>query len=91
MAYVTRATTWPNGTILFDESTKNLVARVYELLDSKDPSSGARLAAEVFSEDGLFAGGTGRFEGFHGRFCFPCAAMVSREKHGPETLKSELK
>lgn len=68
MAYVTSATTWPRGTIQLDESTKNLVARLYELLDSEDPSSGARLAAEVFSEHGIFAGGTGRFEGVHGTF-----------------------
>ncbi|KAL4801509.1 hypothetical protein BDV18DRAFT_164924 [Aspergillus unguis] len=62
MAYITENTQWMSDPI--SQETKDLIARFYQLADSKQSDAGHRLATEVFSEDALLSTPHGRFNGF---------------------------
>lgn len=64
MSYVTENTKWMSDRI--SKSTKDLVARFYELADSKGSDAGQLMATHVFSEDAILASPNGTFNGFTG-------------------------
>lgn len=64
MSYITENTKWMSDRI--GDSTKDLVARFYELADSKSPDAGQLMATDVFSEDAVLASPNGTFNGFEG-------------------------
>jgi hypothetical protein len=64
MSYVTQTTTWLSDDI--SHNVKNLIARFYELADSKAADAGRLMATDVFSTDGVFVSPSGTFRGFEG-------------------------
>ena len=54
---------WPHGV---REDVKELITLYFQLVDSKHPSAGPRLADEVFAKDGRWFAAAGCFEG-HGK------------------------
>ncbi|CAL5873685.1 uncharacterized protein PFLUO_LOCUS7967 [Penicillium psychrofluorescens] len=61
MSYVTENTKWMSDQITGD--TKDLIARFYELADSKQSDVGQIMATEIFSEDALLFSPSGTFKG----------------------------
>jgi hypothetical protein len=64
MSYVTENTKWMTDQIT--GNTKDLVARFYELADSKQSDAGQLMATEVFSEDAVLSTPGGTYKGFTG-------------------------
>jgi hypothetical protein len=64
MGYVTATTKWPSFSVSVE--TKQLLERLFSLVDNKSNDSGELLAREVFIQDGKFFGTTGNFEGSAG-------------------------
>lgn len=64
MSYVTENTKWMSDQITGD--TKDLIARFYELADSKQSDVGQVMATEIFSEDALLFSPNGTFKGSTG-------------------------
>ncbi|KAF7133926.1 hypothetical protein CNMCM5793_005392 [Aspergillus hiratsukae] len=62
MSYVTENTKWMSDQIT--GNTKDLVARFYELADSKQSDAGQLMATEVFSEDAVLFTPGGTYKGF---------------------------
>ncbi|KAJ5810315.1 uncharacterized protein N7503_002533 [Penicillium pulvis] len=62
ISYVTEGTKWMSDQIT--GNTKELVARFYELADSKQSDAGQLMATEVFSEDAALSTPGGTFKGF---------------------------
>jgi len=82
MSYTTREAVWPQGPAMLDERTKDLIARFYELIDSKSSDAGPRLASEVFTKSAYFGGGTGTFQGYERK---ETAAMAVKFHFDPKT------
>jgi hypothetical protein len=64
MSYVTENTKWMSDQIT--GNTKDLVARFYELADSKQSDAGQLMTTEVFSEDAVLFTPGGTYKGFTG-------------------------
>lgn len=64
ISYVTEDTKWMSDQIT--GNNKDLVARFYELADSKQSDAGQLMATEVFSEDAALSTPGGTFKGFKG-------------------------
>jgi hypothetical protein len=64
MSYVTEDTIWMSDQIT--GKTKGLVARFYELADSRQSDAGQLMATEIFSEDATLFTPGGKFTGFTG-------------------------
>ncbi|KAK1761941.1 hypothetical protein QBC33DRAFT_502148 [Phialemonium atrogriseum] len=62
MSYVTKEATWPATTL--QKGVKEVIARFYELADSKEPDAGPRIANEVFTKDATLVSVSGTFQGF---------------------------
>ncbi|KAJ6017889.1 hypothetical protein N7451_001268 [Penicillium sp. IBT 35674x] len=62
ISYVTENMKWMSDQIT--GNTKDLVARFYELADSKQSDAGQLMATEVFSEDATLSTPGGTFKGF---------------------------
>ncbi|KAH7159415.1 hypothetical protein B0J13DRAFT_432830 [Dactylonectria estremocensis] len=62
MSYVTEATAWLSDDI--NDHVKALIARFYELADSKQPDAGHLMASEVFTDDAVLISPQGRMAGF---------------------------
>lgn len=79
-------TIWPPTPI--PESTKKLIARLFDLCDTNDSTNGVNLAEEVFTADGQFLTANGGFEGKDGKsVCLVwhwfCPARSQRVFRGP--------
>jgi hypothetical protein len=61
----TANTQWPSPT--FPESTKALLAKLFDLIESKEPDVGQRLATEVFTPTGMTQSGLQKFSGTKGQ------------------------
>ena len=61
MSHYTAFTSWPRSGI--QKEAKALIGLFFSLVDNSDPSSGRRLANEVFIKDGTFDVTSGNFEG----------------------------
>jgi hypothetical protein len=66
MSYVTKNTTWSSNDITQD--VKDLVARFYELADSKSADAGHLMANDIFSKEAVLIGPQATFRGFEGIF-----------------------
>lgn len=64
MSYITQNTAWLSDDI--SQDVKDLVARFYELADSKSDDAGQLMASEVFSPDAVLIGPSGTFRGSKG-------------------------
>ncbi|KAJ5532320.1 hypothetical protein N7494_008872 [Penicillium frequentans] len=62
ISYVTEDTKWMSDQIT--GNNKDLIARFYELADSKQSDAGQLMATEVFSEDAALSTPGGTFKGF---------------------------
>lgn len=65
MSYVTQSTTWFSDDI--SQDVKDLIARFYELADSKIDNAGHLMATEVFPADGVLISPNGTFRGSEGK------------------------
>ncbi|UPL04304.1 hypothetical protein LCI18_015238 [Fusarium solani-melongenae] len=61
MSYVTEATTWLSDNL--SQDVKTLIARFYELADSKQSDVGHIMATEIFTKDAVLANPNGTHRG----------------------------
>lgn len=66
MSYVTEHTKWLSEAI--SQETKQLIARFYELADSKQPDAGQLLATQVFAKEATLVAANGTHKGSSGIF-----------------------
>lgn len=66
MSYVTEHTKWLSDAI--SQETKHLIARFYELADSKQPDAGQLMATQVFSKEATLVAANGTHKGSLGIF-----------------------
>lgn len=64
MTYVTENTQWLSKDIT--PEAKTVVARFYELADSRQSDAGHLMASEVFTQDAVLVSPNGTFQGFNG-------------------------
>lgn len=64
MTYVTHSTKWLSEKI--SQDTKDLIARFYELADSRQSDAGCLMANEVFSNDATLIAANGTHRGSTG-------------------------
>lgn len=64
MSYVTESTVWLSDGI--SQDIRDLIARFYELADSRQSNAGPLMASEVFTHDGIFKSSTGAHTGAEG-------------------------
>ena len=55
------AAVWPRRGVSLE--TKKLITHFFSLVDLPETDAGKRMAAEIFTEDGIFAATTGQFQG----------------------------
>ena len=55
------STKWPRAGV--SPKVKQLITQFFALVDLPEPDAGLRIAAEVFTEDGVFNGTGGSFRG----------------------------
>ncbi|KAJ3533983.1 hypothetical protein NM208_g7746 [Fusarium decemcellulare] len=66
MSYVTKDTVWPVPAIDCEVKVKEVIAKFYDLADSKSPDAGPRMASEVFTSNASITTPGGTFEGAEG-------------------------
>lgn len=64
MSYVTEHTKWLSEAI--SQETKELIARFYELADSKQADAGQLMATQVFSKEATLVAANGTHKGSEG-------------------------
>lgn len=75
MSYVTKEATWPATTL--QKGVKEVIARFYELADSKEPDAGPRIANEVFTKGATLVSVSGTFQGFSGKYVKDARVLLS--------------
>lgn len=74
MSYVTEHTVWPDFTL--EQPIKDLIARLYQIADTNEPNSGARLSTEVFTDDGSMITSAKTVTGREGMFRGTCRQFL---------------